>query len=148
MKRGLTECMTIWIRVNSLRYVSRFKEEHLAEIDELLKDATENNPDLRPDIYEFTKRLLLWREIAGDFDKSQNSDWKFLTKQLFGKNVPGSSVWREVDAIINVLNIVGSTPAYNHMLLSDRGGTDFEYARRAPEESCIYLYDTMVYVIS
>ena len=128
---------------HSLRYVSRFKEEHLAEIDELLKDATENNPDLRPDIYEFTKRLLLWREIAGDFDKSQNSDWKFLTKQLFGKNVPGSSVWREVDAIINVLNIVGSTPAYNHMLLSDRGGTDFEYARRAPEESCIYLYDTM-----
>ena len=45
--------------------MSRFKEEHLAEIDELLKDATENNPDLRPDIYEFTKRLLLWREIAG-----------------------------------------------------------------------------------
>ena len=129
---------------HSLRYVSRFKEEHLAEIDELLKDATENNPDLRPDIYEFTKRLLLWREIAGDFDKSQNSDWKFLTKQLFGKNVPGSSVWREVDAIINVLNIVGSTPAYNHMLLSDRGGTDFEYARRAPEESCIYLYDTKI----
>ena len=68
---------------------TRFKKEHLVEIDELLKDATENNPDLRPDIHEFTKKLLLWREIADDFDKSQNSDWKFLTKQLFGKNVPG-----------------------------------------------------------
>lgn len=128
---------------HSLRYVSRFKKEHLVEIDELLKDATENNPDLRPDIHEFTKKLLLWREIADDFDKSQNSDWKFLTKQLFGKNVPGSSIWREVDAIIDVLNIVGSTPAYNHMLLSDRGGTDFAYAKRASEENCIYLYDTM-----
>lgn len=57
----------------------------MVEVDELLKDATENNPDLRPDIHEFTKKLLLWREIADDFDKSQNSDWKFLTKQLFGK---------------------------------------------------------------
>ena len=134
---------------HSLRYVSRFKKEHLVEIDELLKDATENNPDLRPDIHEFTKKLLLWREIADDFDKSQNSDWKFLTKQLFGKNVPGSSIWREVDAIIDVLNIVGSTPAYNHMLVSDRGGTDFAYAKRASEENCIYLYDTtgMCYLV-
>ena len=134
---------------HSLRYVSRFKKEHLVEIDELLKDATENNPDLRPDIHEFTKKLLLWREVADDFDKSQNSDWKFLTKQLFGKNVPGSSIWREVDAIIDVLNIVGSTPAYNHMLLSDRGGTDFAYAKRASEENCIYLYDTtgMCYLV-
>lgn len=134
---------------HSLRYVSRFKKEHLVEIDELLKDATENNPDLRPDIHEFTKKLLLWREIADDFDKSQNSDWKFLTKQLFGKNVPGSSIWREVDAIIDVLNIVGSTPAYNHMLLSNRGGTDFAYAKRASEENCIYLYDTtgMCYLV-
>lgn len=70
---------------HSLRYVSRFRKEHLVEIDELLKDATNNNPDVRPDIHEFTERLLLWREIAVDFDKSQSSDWKFLTKQLFGK---------------------------------------------------------------
>ncbi len=128
---------------HSLRYISQFKEEHLVEIDELLKDSTENNPDLRPDIHEFTRRLLQWREIARDFDKSQNSDWKFLTRQLFGKNVPESSVWRDVDAITEVLNIVGSTPAYNHMLLSDRGGTDFAYAKRAHEENCIYVYDTM-----
>lgn len=126
---------------HSLRYVSRFRKEHLVEIDELLKDATNNNPDVRPDIHEFTERLLLWREIAVDFDKSQSSDWKFLTKQLFGKNVPVSSAWRDIDIIIDVLNIIGNTPAYNHMLLSDRGGTDFAYAKRAPEENCIYIYD-------
>lgn len=59
---------------HSLRYVSRFRKEHLVEIDELLKDATNNNPDVRPDIHEFTERLLLWREIAVDFDKSRSSD--------------------------------------------------------------------------
>ena len=128
---------------HSLRYVSRFKDEQLVEIDELLKDSTNNDPNLRPDIHMFKERLLSWSEIANDFDKSQNSDWMFLTQQLFGENVPGSSVWREIDKIVAVLNIIGRTPAYNHMLLSDHGGLDFSYAMRATEENCIYLYDTL-----
>ena len=69
----------------------------MVEIDELLKDSTNNDPNLRPDIHMFKERLLSWSEIANDFDKSQNSDWMFLTQQLFGENVPGSSVWREID---------------------------------------------------
>lgn len=128
---------------HSLRYVSRFKKEHLVEIDELLMDSTNNDPNLRPDIHKFKERLLSWCEIASDFDKSQNSDWIFLTRQLFGENVPSSSVWRETDKIVAVLNTVGRTPAYNHMLLSDCGGLDFSYAMRATEENCIYLYDTL-----
>lgn len=127
---------------HSLRYVSRFKEEHLVEIDELLRDATDNNPDIRPNIHEFANRLMIWRKIADDFIKSQNSEWNFLAKELFGKNIPDSSVWRGVDGIIEVLNVVGSTPAYNHMLLSGGGGIDFAYAKRAPEENCIYVYET------
>lgn len=43
---------------HSLRYVSRFKDEHLVEIDELLKDSTNNDPNLRPDIHMFKERLL------------------------------------------------------------------------------------------
>lgn len=127
---------------HSLRFVSRFKDLHLVEIDELLHEATNNNPDFRPDIYAFKDRLLTWREIFNDFDKSQNSDWLFLTKQIFGKVVPDSSSWRNIDKIVAVLNILGKTPAYNHMLLSNGGGLDFTYAMRAPEANCIYLYDT------
>ncbi len=62
---------------HSLRSVSRFKKEHLAEIDELLRDSTNNDPHLRPGIHEFKERLLSWSEIAGDFEKSQNSDCAF-----------------------------------------------------------------------
>ena len=50
---------------------------------------------------------------------------------------------REIDKIVSVLNIVGRTPAYNHMLLSDHGGLDFLCTKRATEEHCIYLYDTL-----
>ena len=127
---------------HSLRYISRFKGEHLVEIDELLKDSTNNNPDLRPNIHVFKERLLSWKEIFNDFNRSQNSDWLFLTQQLFGKNVPDSSAWRKIDEIVDVLNIIGKTPAYNHMLLSGYGGLDFAYATKAVEEDWIYLYDT------
>lgn len=128
---------------HSLRYISRFKNEHLVEIDELLMDSTNNDPNLRPDIHTFKERLVFWSEIANDFDKSQNSNWMFLTRQLFGENVPDSSIWRGIDKIVAVLNIVGQTPAYNHMLFSDYGGLDFSYSMRATEENCIYLYDTL-----
>lgn len=126
---------------HSLRYVSRFKKEHLVEIEELLKEATSNDPNLRPDIHMFKERLLRWKEINNDFDKSQSSEWNFLTKQLFGKNVPESSVWRDKKQIIDILNIMGQTTAYNHMMLPGGGGIDFLYAEEAKEDNCIYLYD-------
>ena len=108
-----------------------------------LKDATDNNPDNRPTIKEFGERLKYWLEIYLDRDKSQESDWFFLNKQLFGTYPPESCSWRNKDKIIEVLNIIGRTPAYNHMLFHDRGGLDFERAENASEEGCIKLYDTL-----
>lgn len=128
---------------HSLRYLERYRNTHLAEIDELLRDATYNNPDLRPTIKEFKERLKNWIDIYLDIDKSQASDWNFLNKQLFGVNSPESSSWRKVDKIIEVLNIIGRTPAYNHMLFHDNGGLDFSHAEPAAEEGCIRLYDTI-----
>ncbi len=127
---------------HSLRYLDRYRDTHLAEIDELLRDATDNNPDIRPTIKEFKQRLKNWIDIYFDKDKSQASDWNFLNKQLFGLNPPESSSWRKVDKIIKVLNIIGRTPAYNHMLFHDKGGLDFSHAETAAEDGCIKLYDT------
>ncbi len=128
---------------HSLRYIEKYKNTHLVELDELLKDATDNNPNLRPTIKEFKERLNVWIDIYCDEDKAQASDWNFLNKQLFGSNSPESSVWRNTDKIVEVLNIVGMTPAYNHMLFSDKGGLDFCHAELASEVGCINLYDTL-----
>lgn len=141
-EKGFDSAYNYLDKSHSLRYISRFKNEHLVEIDELLEDSTSNDPDLRPDIHVFKKRLLYWRKIAGDFDRFQNSAWMFLKKQIFGENEPSSSVWRETDKIIAVLNMIGGTNAYNHMLLSDHGGQDFLHVERATEEGCVYLYNT------
>ena len=128
---------------HSLRYIDKYKDTHLVEIDELLKDATDNYPDIRLTITEFKERLINWIDIFNDMNKSQASDWHFLNKQLFGLNPPDSSSWRNINKIVEVLNIIGKTPAYNHMLFHDHGGLDFAHAEIATENNCIKLYDTL-----
>ncbi|NLW41363.1 MAG: protein kinase [Tissierellia bacterium] len=128
---------------HSLRCIKKYKNTHLVELETLLKDATNNNPDLRPNIKEFKERLNEWIDIYSNFSKAQASDWNFLNKQLFGLVSPESSIWKDINKIVEVLNIVGMTSAYNHMLFSDGGGLDFSYAELAAEEGCIYLYDTL-----
>lgn len=128
---------------HSLSYLKKYKNVHLVEIHELLKISTDNDSDKRPNMKEFKKRLQEWIVVYKDFDKSQESDWRFLNKQLFTSNTPESSKWKKIDNIIDILNIVGAIPAYNHMLFPDGGGLDFDYAELAEEEGCIYLYDTI-----
>ncbi|MBZ4670678.1 MAG: protein kinase [Oscillospiraceae bacterium] len=127
---------------HSLRYMKKYKNTHLVELEELLKDATNNSPDLRPNIGEFKERLKEWIDIYSDYSKSQASDWNFLNKQLFGLVSPESSIWKDINKIVKVLKVVGTTPAYNHMIFSDTGGLDFNYAELAAEEGCIYLHTT------
>ena len=123
-----------------LRYISKYQEKHLVEIEEVLRDATRTNPSKRPDISEFKEQLIAWKSIFLDRTKSQNSEWLFLKNQIFAKSAPSSAIWRNTDEIIEILNIIGKTPAYNHMLFSDGGGLDFSSAEKAAEEECIYLY--------
>lgn len=127
----------------NLRSKANLRTMHLVELEELLKEATDNNPNNRPTIEAFKRKLQIWIEIIHDFEKMQLSEWKFLNKYLFGENIPYASSWRRRDSILNILNIVGSMPVYNHMLLSDKGGLDFKNAVVANEEGCIYIYDTL-----
>lgn len=91
----------------------------------------------------FGKQLKEWITVIDDFDKVQESDWLFLNSYLFGENQPESSSWKEIKGIVNILNIIGSIPAYNHMMFSDQGGLDFSHAEMAAEKDCIYIYDTI-----
>lgn len=135
---------------HGLSYRSKYRNEHLVELEELLRDSTDNNPNHRPTITEFKERLLKWKEIYSDFQKSQESDWNFLNKQLFGVIPPESARWRDVHDIVDVLNIIGRSSAYNHMLLSSNGGWDFSFAKPAAEEGCIKIYassDNICYIV-
>lgn len=128
-----------------LHYIKNYKEAHLVELEELLTDATKNDPSERPTISEFKDRLIDWLTVYSDHYKSQLSDWTFLSHRLFGNTPPESSSWSDCKDIVRVLNIIGNTPAYNHMFFHNKGGLDFSSAELAAEEGCIKLYDTIGY---
>ncbi|MDJ1110094.1 protein kinase [Macrococcus caseolyticus] len=127
----------------SLRHQEEYKSIHLVELENLLVKSTNNNPVVRPTIKEFKESLIDWLEICEDNIKLQLSSWNFLKKILLGPKPPESVSWSDKDVIVDVLNIVGSLPAYNHLLFHDHGGIDFLYAEVADENDCIRIYDTL-----
>lgn len=142
--KGFEGVYTILDSKHSLRRCQKCSKIHLVEIEELLIDATSNDPMQRPNITQFKERLKHWIDIYEDEEASQESDWYFLRKLLFGAgaNIPDSAKWTSASQIVEVLNIIGHAPAFNHMYFSDGGGLDFAYAEIAHESGCIYIYDT------
>lgn len=127
---------------HGLHNFEQYRNVHLVELEQLLTESTDNDPEKRPTVKEFKKRLIEWERIYSDYDASQASDWNFLNTQLFGQAPADSSSWSNRNVIVDVLNIVGKTPAYNHMFFHDKGGMDFLSAQIAAEDGCIKLYDT------
>lgn len=115
------------------------KGEHIVELEELLYDSTREEPELRPTMEQFAKRLKEWLEIRADFEKSNLSQWKFIQNTLFGKIVPDSAKWSNIDDIITVLNFLGRMPNINHMFVPSGGGEDFESAEKTGEDGCICI---------
>lgn len=132
----------------SLNLNSKYRKVHLVELEELLFNSTMNLPKDRPSMEGFKEKLLEWREIYRNEEKAQLSDWNFLQNYLFKGTTPESTTWSKVDDIVEILNIIGRIPAYNHMLFSDKGGLDFEAADKATEKDCIYIYASNIcYII-
>lgn len=123
-----------------LREFDNLKKYHLVELEELLQDATNNTPELRPSIKDFKQRLIRWLEIENNYTESQKSEWMFLNKYIL-KSSGDSVSWRNRNEIIDILNKLAALPAHNHMLFSSKGGQDFVRASLAPEDGCIYISD-------
>lgn len=115
------------------------KGEHIVELEELLYDSTREEPELRPTMEQFARRLEEWLDIKADYEKSNLSQWKYIQNTLFGKIVPDSARWSDIDDIITVLNFLGRMPNINHMFVPSGGGEDFESAERAEEDGCICI---------
>lgn len=113
--------------------------EHIVELEELLYDSTREEPELRPTMEQFSRKLKEWLDIRSDFEKSNLSQWRYIQNILFGKIVPDSAKWSSIDDIITVLNFLGRMPNINHMFFPSGGGEDFESAKRATEEGCICI---------
>jgi len=120
-----------------LRY--KLKDEHIIELDQLLFDATQDVPDLRPSMEEFIDILMEWSKIYKNFELSNLSQWRYIQGQLFQKAIPNSANWREKATLTQVLNLLAFMPSLNHMFIPDGGGQDLSGAEFAIEEGCIEM---------
>ncbi len=113
---------------------------HLAEIEDLIYDATSNDPDERPTMKEFKEKYLdKWQLSMKDEKLAQLSEWEFLKKHIFGSYVPMTSVFTDKNEIVDILNLICRMPAANHALFSSRGGLDLVHAELFDEAETILL---------
>ena len=126
-------------KTHSLRFDDKYQGVHLVEIEELLCDSTNNDPDKRPDMRTFLETLKKWQTVFRNTELSQKSDWRFITKIIFGESSPQRAAFDKLSDIYNILNIISKSPTFNHMFFAGKGGSDLVAVERAKEPGCLYL---------
>ena len=115
-------------------------KEFIKPLEELLSEATEHNPKLRPGMRELRDRLLSWLEIHADFERINPQEWKYAQKKLFPISTPSHAEWTDIETIVSVLNTIGPKTNLNHLFFPSGGGLDLEHAKFSEwETGCIEL---------
>lgn len=96
----------------------------LRDLHDLLEKATENDPNLRPNIETFEKELVKWIEATKDFAALISSKWINLQEEINPYN-SHYLLFDDIDAIVSVLNkIVRNDTSVHHCFLPRIGGLD------------------------
>lgn len=112
---------------------------YLSPLEKLMKASTNENPDLRPNIFEFIEVLDKWLLEYSDFSKTNYQEWLDLHEKIFPVGIPKRVVWTDINCIVSVLNEIASVSALNHMFLPSFGGMDLEAAQLSDEQGKIEL---------
>ena len=129
-------------RQHRLNDYEHLRDVHLLEIEELLAQSTETDPLARPTIKQFKEKLEDWLFVYADKDLCQERDWQHLSHRIFNGNVPESVVYKDREIIVNILNEISLSQAYNHMFIPSGGGLDLNKAEISKEEDCIRVFAT------
>jgi serine/threonine-protein kinase len=114
-------------------------QKFTAPLDNLLSISTDNAPNRRPTISEFLNALREWQQLSRDQWAQDNVEMEMLQSRLFPATTPSRAIWEDIDAIVTVLNIVGSIPNFSHIFFPDGGGLDLHSVRKSHERGCIEI---------
>ena len=68
--------------------------------------------------------------------------WDNVLQEIFPNIIPQTCLWKNINDMVSILNIVGRYPDSNHTFMPDGGGLDLRSAQEALEPGCIELvYD-------
>ena len=158
---SLAKTMWMWLSLNlegfdgrydrdassmSLHDMSHMIHAYLLDIDELLHDATQENPEQRPSMQEFAERLKEWKRACDDFDLMNRKEWAFVYKSLFNGLRPPMMQLEQREDIVRALSLLVRYTQLNYTMMPQRGGLELNGASIAAEDSCIYLDFGLTYV--
>lgn len=123
----------------SLHDMPHLKNAYLLDIDELLYDATQEDPVLRPSMQDFAERLYEWQRTSTDFEKENKKEWGFIYKALFNNVRPAMLPLTDIKDIARTLHYFARYTRLNYTMMPQSGGLTLKNASLAPENGCIYL---------
>ncbi len=127
------------IEIDEINLENKFHKKHLVELNDLLVESTQYNPELRPSIIEFKNQLITYLEIYNDYFKSSYSQWAYIQRSLFRDAIPDTASWSNINDIVYVLKMISRLPSLNHMFFPEGGGMDLEDVELGTEEGTIDL---------
>ena len=130
----------------SLHDMPHLENAYLLDIDELLYDATLEDPVLRPSMQDFAERLYEWQRTSTDFEKENKKEWGFIYKALFNNVRPAMLPLTDIKDIARTLHYFARYTRLNYTMMPQRGGLTLKNASLAHERDCIYLDFGFIFV--
>jgi len=109
------------------------------QLDELLTDSTDNDPQNRPSLSCFIKKLQEFVDSEKDFRQKNRINWMSICKNIYECSFPSRCIWENKDDIIKIMNLISNEYLFNHTFLPDGGGLDLIEAKISHEDECIEL---------
>ena len=126
---------------NSILGLKHYHSElYLTSLDQLLTEATDNNPEARPTISTFITELEKWIALNKDFEERNLKEWFELQEKLFPLGTPERTTWTDTNSIVQVINELSKARSLNHMFFPNGGGHTIIGASLAKEEGFIALH--------
>lgn len=125
--------------IRLLTYRTKFSDNKkpLAILDEILTQATENNPEKRQTIDSIIKSLDNFLNFS--FSELVNNEWNFVAKNLFPYGIPTTTIWTNYNEIANILKQMTYFKNINHLFFSS-GGLDLTDVTLSNEPGFIELH--------
>lgn len=116
----------------------------LVLLDKLLADSTSNNPQERPTIHQFIRKLKYWIYSNEHYEERNPYEWKDALQRIFPVAIPSHTKWENIDTIYQVLKILTQYDNLTHMFLHTTGGLDMIKVEYAKEQGCLILIDEII----
>ncbi len=133
------------LKVNYPKIIGEWKYESIVLLEKLMVDATNNDPDKRPDSITFFERLSEWYNTSVVFGQRNVYEWEYCLSRIFPVSIPESCSWTKSKEIHEIFQMLSEEyDQLNYAFFPEHGGTDLTNIKFAKEKNCLILNDYYV----